>query len=195
MKNVLIFISFALPSLWLQGQSYVLNNKQSSLEWSGKAAFNSYTLTGMINCERGELNKVDGEIQRVQLLIDMRSLSSEVSKLTRHLKSEDFFAVKDYPVATFTGMEINYRSRDSAVVTGDLQIRGVSASQQIPFSISSDTDGGLRITGVAIVDRTKFGIYYNSPNYFKNLKQNAISDEFRLAFDLVFTPSPAADEP
>ncbi|MFT5617313.1 MAG: hypothetical protein ACI85I_000529 [Arenicella sp.] len=39
---------------------------------------------------------------------------------------------------------------------------------------------------VPIIDRTKFGITYNSPSYFEKMKDQAIADEFTISFNWVF---------
>ena len=44
----------------------------------------------------------------------------------------------------------------------------------------------LTIKGKAIINRTDFGITYNSPSYFENLGDQAIADEMELTFELFF---------
>jgi polyisoprenoid-binding protein YceI len=45
--------------------------------------------------------------------------------------------------------------------------------------------GQLRVTGTATLDRTQFGINYNSSSFFQNLGNYAIRNEFTLSFEVV----------
>ena len=189
MKNTFVqFILLILP-FGLHAQKYEIDRNQSTIEWSGKAAFNSYTLSGKIGCGESSLKLVNDRLTEVRMVIDMQSLSSDIPKLTQHLRSGDFFAVQDHPTARFAGNEIDYLKADSVAVSGDLEIKGVTKPMRLAGKVTKTGDGQMMVIGQAVVDRTVFGIYYNSPNYFKNLKQNAIADEFKLTFELRFSLS------
>ncbi len=55
MKNLILIFSLILivPSSF--AQNYKVQKNESELFWTGKAAFNSYTLTGSLNILKGHL--------------------------------------------------------------------------------------------------------------------------------------------
>ena len=101
-------------------------------------------------------------------------------KLEGHLKSPDFFSVEAHPTATFTINKVE-GTGSKVKVTGDLVIRGKSNPATFDMVINDDS-----ATAFLKVDRTKFGIEYNSSNFFENLKDKAIYDEFDLNVNLKF---------
>ncbi len=46
--------------------------------------------------------------------------------------------------------------------------------------------GGFTLSGIISLDRTDYGIVYNSNSFFDDLKDKAISDNFTLEMYLVF---------
>jgi len=66
-------------------------------------------------------------------------------------------------------------------VTGDLTIKSIKKS--ITFDVSVY---GNKATATAKVDRTKYGIEFKSGNFFENLGDKTIYDEFDLVVDLEF---------
>lgn len=166
------------------GQKFLLSAEESSLRWTGKAAFTTYALSGDIEPATGVLIIKEEKIIRGSVIIDMNTIrSDEFQKLTRHLKSTDFFDVKGFPEARFALTPPLPTSANSA--SGIFEIRGNQREERVPLEIDRSGDR-LEITGVLTLDRTEYGIYYNSPNYFKNIKQQAIADEFMLKFQFVF---------
>ncbi|MEL6721042.1 MAG: YceI family protein, partial [Bacteroidota bacterium] len=92
MKNaILLAISILLLNLTsFAQQNYQLNTKNSKLEWTGKAAFSSYSLSGTINAKSGSLNVADNQIQSAEITINTKSIDASSKQLVQHLKSEDF---------------------------------------------------------------------------------------------------------
>ena len=57
MKNLtlLIITLLAAFALDVQAQEFTLDNKKSEINWTGKAAFNSYALTRSLTSETGNI--------------------------------------------------------------------------------------------------------------------------------------------
>ncbi|MDW3651041.1 MAG: YceI family protein [Bacteroidia bacterium] len=186
MKNIILSIStiFILTQLSL-AQNFELEPTKSQLNWTGKAAFNAYSLSGSLEAEYAQLRLENGSLLSANILIDMKSLEAENKDLQKHLRSKDFFEVKKYPEASFVLTETSPFTAGKQRLKGNLIIKKQSHPAEIQIEITED-QGSYRLTGSMTIDRTQYGIYFNSPNVFTNLKEQAIADEFELEFVLHF---------
>lgn len=169
-------------------QNYQLNPAKSTMAWAGKAAFSSYTLSGAIQPRAGTLVRNQERITEASLSIDMQSIRSDIAQLEQHLHSADFFEVQRFPEAVFVLQRPVSLGGGEAMAIGSLTIKGITREEEIPLSVRPEGKA-LVLEGRALLDRTAYGIYYNSPNFFEGLKQEAIADTFELSFRLVFEPA------
>jgi polyisoprenoid-binding protein YceI len=90
--------------------------------------------------------------------IQTASLYADKEKLTKHLKSPDFFDVARFPTVTFRSAEIT-RSGDGYAVAGDLTLHGVTKRISFPANIQvSDTE--VDASAEFSINRHDFGISY-----------------------------------
>ena len=183
MKNLrytlaLIF-SFICALTWAQNQD--LNITNSTFSWTGKAAFNAYALTGSLKAEKGQIKIVDDQIEALHVTINMKSLDHENKDLKNHLRSDDFFEVNTYAKATFKLLKPAKIEKGTAELYGMMTIKGHSQPESIKITFKDDT-----LSFDHIMDRTAYGIKYNSPSFFKKMKENAIADNFVLKGTLIF---------
>ena len=54
-----------------------------------------------------------------------------------------------------------------------------------PVTVAVVPGGGLLLRGTATLDRTQFGINYNSTTFFQNFGSYAIRNDFQVAFEAV----------
>ncbi len=167
----------------LNAQTYVLDGTQSSLTWTGKAAFSTYELSGTIDALRGEIIiSPDGDMKDGYVLIDMLSLDADIDDLKKHLRGRDFFDVDNYQQAKFELIEMIH---GIDCCDGMMTIKDITN----PFSPElhlTRQEGQVRITGTIMINRTDYGITFNSPSYFEKLKDQAIADEFKIVLSLLF---------
>ncbi len=170
-------------SISLTAQSYMINAQSSKLEWTGKAAFSTYKLSGTLEAQSGSVVVTDaGVISQGSVVIDMTSLEAEMGDLKKHLRSKDFFHVKKYPEAKF---ELSEYIESDNCYKGLLSIKEFSK----PYSAVLETqvqDNAVILSGTITINRTDYGITFNSPSYFEKLKDQAIADDFKLEIRLVF---------
>ena len=95
---------------------------------------------------------------KISVEIDCESMYSDNEKLTAHLKSPDFFEVKEYPRAKFVSTKIT-RGDKGYTVTGDLTLRGMTKPVTFPADITV-TEGGVAMTSKFTIDRNVWGITY-----------------------------------
>lgn len=88
-----------------------------------------------VSIQTAEFDKVNGtltldpespENSSVTVTVDTSSLSSGFEPLDKHLKSKDFLEVETYPEITFVSTSVKKTGEDTADVTGDLTIHGVT---------------------------------------------------------------------
>ncbi len=187
MRNLKITFIAILTALTFnaQAQEFKLDNNKSEINWTGKAAFNSYSLTGTLTSEAGNIIIKDNLIESLEVVIDMKSLNHENKRLKSHLRGKDFFEVKKYAQATFTLDEPTTVQDGHAELSGTLKIKNSAHSENIKAIVKIE-DNKVLLTFNTEIDRTKYGVKFNSPTFFKKMKENAIADSFKLEGGFVF---------
>ena len=109
------------------------------------------TLTGTATMDGDALSAVEVEIAT-------DSLYADDPKLTGHLKSPDFFGVKNNPKAKFVSTKIE-KADKGYTITGDLTINGKKKEVSIPAEVSH-AGGTLKISGAVSIDKRDFGMTY-----------------------------------
>lgn len=182
MKNIASTILFSFVMvLSTFAQSYSLLD--SEVGWKGKAAFNAYALSGAVELEGADFQGSKEELHTAKIVMDMTRIQSDNARLIQHLKSKDFFEVKRYKQATFVMKSKLNLQEGKQEISGELSIK--DSTHPISFPVELKQEGGhWMIEGIMSIDRTQYGITFNSPTYFEKLKEQAIADEFELSFSL-----------
>lgn len=103
----------------------------------------------------------------IAVTIETDSIYTDNERLTGHLKTPDFFDVRQYPEATFQSTAIE-SSSDGVLVTGDLTLHGVTNSISFPSQVEV-TDKGLMLTSEFTIDRLAFGMDYQPDGINKDV--------------------------
>jgi polyisoprenoid-binding protein YceI len=96
-------------------------------------------------------------LQSVTVEIDTASLSTPIEKLTNHLRTEDFFDVREYPTAKFESTEITADEEGQTTIKGNLTLHGQTKEISIPATVSV-TEEGLTLKSDFHISRAEFGI-------------------------------------
>jgi polyisoprenoid-binding protein YceI len=180
MKRITCTLLGAISLLAVSAQSYTVDGKNSKLTWTGYSEVGGYSQSGTISISEGVLELVDGQIAQMEVIADVQSITSTEKDLEKHLKEKDFFFVKKYPSAQLRCIE----STDGNGVF-ELTIRGITKRFILPVNLTV-SDSSCTAQGKLTIDRTLFGIKYNSSSYFQDLGSYAIKNEFDLEYSLVF---------
>ncbi len=113
---------------------------------------------------------IDGETpsaSSAELTIEATSIDTRNADRDAHLKSNDFFAMDEYPQLTFRSTAIEQVSETDFRVTGDLTLRGVTKPVTIDLEYSGsaiDPWGNLRVgfEGSTQVNRKDWGLNWNT---------------------------------
>ena len=98
------------------------------------------------------------EQSRIEITIQTASLYADKEKLTKHLKSPDFFDVEKFPTATFRSTGIK-KEGPQHTITGDLTLHGVTKRISFPATIQV-TDAQVKANAEFSINRKDFGIVY-----------------------------------
>jgi polyisoprenoid-binding protein YceI len=97
-------------------------------------------------------------LKSVSVEIDTTSLTTDIPKLTDHLKSGDFFEVNEFPTAKFESTKIE-QDGETATITGNLTLHGVTKEISFPATVSVG-ENGLALSSEFEIDRTQFGMTF-----------------------------------
>lgn len=165
-------------------QTYTVDTNESRLEWKGRKVTGSHH--GILLIQSGTLILEDGQLSGGDFVMDMTSIRvldltnrGMNEKLLNHLKSDDFFAVEDYPTSTFTITSATVKEGDAYSITGDLTIKGTTAPVTFDATLES-SDGMVSAFATLTFDRMVYDIRYGSGSFFSNLGDNMINDEVEL---------------
>ena len=159
--------------------------KDSALTWVGSKVTGSHE--GTINLKSGYLTLDNNDLVGGKFIIDMTSIvctdlsGKGKANIESHLKSDDFFSVNKFPTASLTILNVKKKSLGQYQVNANITIKGMT--QEIMF----DAEIKEKIAKAKLViDRTEFGIIYKSGNFFEELADKAIYDEFEMSIELKF---------
>ena len=175
-----------LASFTIKDKGYKIDSEKSKITWIGKKVTGQHN--GTIALAEGTLTSKGKKIDGGSFTIDMTSLkdSEGNARLEGHLKSDDFFSTEKNPKATFVISKIEPKTGDDYTVTGNLTIKGITNAIEFPATIQL-SGGQVTAKAKIIVDRTKFDIKFRSGNFFENLGDKAIDDNFELNVELTGT--------
>jgi len=93
----------------------------------------------------------------VVLDIDVNSAATGQSQIDSAMPSADWFAVSEFPRATFTSSAIRHSGGNAYEMDGTLTLRGIEKKLTIPFTLDIDGAAATAKGEVEIV-RTEFGV-------------------------------------
>ncbi len=96
----------------------------------------------------------------VNVAIKAKSINTQNERRDGHLRSPDFFNTDTDSMITFVSKTIKKRS-DGFVATGDLTIRGVTKTVDLPFQILGVHKGVLGIEATLTINRFDYGVKWD----------------------------------
>lgn len=163
----------------MQNQKFEIVSTRSIIDWVGRKITGAHY--GTIEVKGGELVLSDGKLVSGKFIVDTTSIKilditdpTTNAQFAGHLASDDFFSVEKYPEAT---LEITSVSDND--VEGNLTIKGIT--RPVSFETAVKVDGDTLIaTGKLVIDRTLYAMKFRSGNFFKDLGDTLIYNDFEL---------------
>lgn len=191
--------------------TFEIDTTKSEITWIGAKMTGRHN--GYFKIQDGVLHMKNGLLSDGRIVIDMTNMHSEDKtinedsneKLTRHLRSPDFFDVEKYPTAVFelTGIapydSTKTREPSKAVstaddalrvkhpthqVTGNLTLKDITKSISFPAKVTMQDDQ-LKAKANFNIDRTQWGLVYRSD---KSLGDKTIYPEVNIGLNIVTKP-------
>ena len=174
--------------------TYEVDAANSTFGWHARKVTGEHF--GIVKIAKGSIFRNKGVLNGGEFEMDMTSIadtditSAEYrAKLDGHLKSEAFFDVAKFPKATFKikiWAPIAEAKPDGAnyYVKGDLTIKGITKEISFPAKVNV---GENTITASADfnIDRTDFGLKYNSAKFDPGIGDKMVYDEFNVQINLI----------
>ena len=173
------------------GARYAVDASASSINWTGSKPTGNHM--GTVNITDGFLTATDSEITGGEFNLDMTSIAvtdlegDQKASLEGHLKTGDFFEVEKYPTGKFVITDVSAVAGNPNVthnITGNLTMRDQTKSVTIPAQIARRGDVISAIAPNFVIDRTQWGIQYNSPGLASTAKDKIINNEIGLNIEL-----------
>jgi len=168
--------------------SFKVDNENSKLTWAAKKATGDHN--GEVKISNGNFAVENNNLKGGSFDIDLNTITdadltdqASNDKLVSTLKSETFFNTGKFPKASFVISSATKTSGNQYDVKGKLTIKGITNDVSFPATIAVN---GKKLTANAkiTVDRTKYDIKFRSKNFFENLGDKVIYDDFDLNVNL-----------
>lgn len=168
----------------MENRKFNIVSTQSNIEWIGRKITGEHN--GTIDIKEGQFNISDGKLTGGIFIIDTTSIKildvtdpGTNAQFAGHLASDDFFSSDKYPTAVFeiTSVTDNYH------IEGNLTIKGITHPIGFDASITDNGDV-IKASGKIVVDRTKYEMKFRSGNFFQNLGDTLIYNDFDLKLNI-----------
>ena len=168
---------------------YTGGHETGVLEFSGAVEGSGFTGSfgefAVTYC-MGDAEPADGKIE---VSVELATADTDNRERDQTLKDEEFFAVEQYPRATWNSLAME-RDGGEYIADGELKLKGVRKAQTIRFTLEPDGQalvarGEFTMQGGAEVDRQRFNVgtgEFADPEFVRNrvdvsFEVSLISDE------------------
>jgi polyisoprenoid-binding protein YceI len=180
------------------GNKFLAATDASVITW--QASKPTGTHNGTLQLVSGEVYIKDDSLKAGSFVLDMTSVNvldlsgDEKGYLEAHLRGtaedgqgvDDFFNTKQYPTGTFeiTSAMPSAEAGANYMVKGNLTLKGVTKEVSFPANVTV-AGGEVTVTAVPFtINRTEWGITYQSKNIFKNLGDKFIDDNITIGIQM-----------
>ena len=174
-----------VSTLSLASGNYIAESESSSILWEC-AWLGGNSHNGDILLEEGQLSIKDNNNLTGSFLVDMTTIDCHdeknigtKNKIIGHLKSDDFFDVKNHQKAKLEIISSENIGGNEFLFKGNLNIKGKTNSVQMKGSVHKLNSGYSADINLTF-DRSKYDVRYRSAAFFSDLGDRIISDDVFL---------------
>ena len=168
-RIVALIISVALLApLSALASTWVIDPDHTTAQFKVKHLMIS-NVKGVFEKVSGTLNLDDQDItkSRVDVVIGIASINTNIKKRDDHLRSPDFFDAAKFPTMTFVSTKVEKAGENRLKVTGNLTIKGITRAVVLDVDgltpeIKDPWGNGRRgASATTTINRKEFGVLWN----------------------------------
>jgi polyisoprenoid-binding protein YceI len=182
--------------------AFVIDTEGSNIEWFGRKVSGKHN--GTIDFKGGYVEMDGDNITGGEVVIDMESITVKdlegewKTKLENHLKGFDegkedhFFDVAKHPTADFKITKVTTlegSDKGNIMVYGDMTIKGKTNSVAATAFYAVDENRMKVEIPELVLDRTKWGVNFNSKTVWEEVTDDFIYDDIKLSIRFEGTKS------
>nr|WP_299385976.1 YceI family protein [Allomuricauda sp.] len=192
MKKIILLAVGIGFNAFMYGQGTInIDTEKSVIKWTGSKLFRLDEHYGTVKFSNGTFYWTGDRVAGGDFEADMKSIVNTDGKfnemLVSHLKNEDFFDVENHPAAQLKILNAQYVDYNEIGVEAELTIKEVT--HPIKFRMSVEKQGPTQVFKTNfVIDRTRWGIQYESQGLLGTVKENIISDD--IGFEVVLVTKP-----
>lgn len=172
----------------METTNFKIVSSNSSVEWTGRKVTGAHN--GTIGIKEGNFILNGGKVKGGNIVINTSTIKildvtdpATNEQFAGHLASDDFFSIEKFPTASFDILSVKELSNDTYYLEGNLTIKDISHVVGFEASVAN-AENAITLSGKLIIDRTKYDIRFRSGNFFKDLGDTLIYNDFELDFNI-----------
>lgn len=172
----------------METTNFNIVSANSNIDWTGRKVTGAHN--GTIGIKEGHFILDDGKINGGNIVINTASIkildvtdSDTNAQFAGHLASDDFFSIEKFPTANFEILSVKEISNGKYYLEGNLTIKDITHRTGFETEVESNNNT-LSLSGKLVIDRTKYDIKFRSGNFFKDLGDTLIYNDFDLDFTI-----------
>ena len=150
---------------------YTLEKNHTSVMWIADH-FGYSKVSGKFTDISGEIvfDEKKPQDSSVQVEIKTDSIATGLPKFEEHLKSKDFFDVKNFPTAKFVSKKVVVDKKNNAQIIGDLTLLGITKEVTLKAEFNKSAPNPMSqkptigFSAKTTINRSDFGLKYAIPN-------------------------------
>lgn len=172
----------------METTNFKIVSANSQIDWTGRKVTGAHN--GTIGIKEGNFILNDGKINGGNITINTSTIKildvtdpDTNAQFAGHLASDDFFSIEKFPTATLDILSVKEISNSTYYLEGNLTIKDISHVVGFEASVENNKNQ-IKLSGKLVIDRTKYDIRFRSGNFFKDLGDTLIYNDFDLDFNI-----------
>ena len=172
----------------METTNFKIVSSNSNVEWTGRKVTGAHN--GTIGIKEGNFILNDGKVNEGKIVIDTTTIKildvtdpATNTQFAGHLASDDFFSIDKFPIAIFDILSVKEIADSTFYLEGNLTIKDITHTVGFEATLENNSKA-ITLSGKLVIDRTKYDIRFRSGNFFKDLGDTLIYNDFELDFNI-----------
>ncbi|PIF29730.1 polyisoprenoid-binding protein YceI [Flavobacterium sp. 9] len=172
----------------METTNFKIVSSNSNVEWTGRKVTGAHN--GTIGIKEGNFILNGGKVKGGNIVINTSTIkilditdTAANEQFAGHLASDDFFSIEKFPTASFDILSVKEVADNTYYLEGNLTIKDISHVVGFEASLEN-AENAITLSGKLVIDRTKYDIRFRSGNFFKDLGDTLIYNDFELDFNI-----------